>query len=166
MSSFKRAAGVVVSRQRIQVPTISSIQIQNRTFASDSKNDDSKKLPFGIEKILGEPDNLIPTDLESIIDPGHIPVYEKGLLRPQTWGTMNNELGLVLPPEGAGSFNFPILIPSRMDCSRVVGYEDPSTHAMFWFTNSHNDENNSMYYVGLIFRMLHIPDENAAAHAH
>ena len=68
MSSFKRAAGAVVSRQRIQVPTISSIQIQNRTFASDSKNDDSKKLPFGLEKILGEPDNLIPTDLERKID--------------------------------------------------------------------------------------------------
>ena len=29
---------------------------------------DSKKLPFGLEKILGEPDNLIPTDLERKID--------------------------------------------------------------------------------------------------
>ena len=82
---------------------------------------------------------------------------------------MNNELGLV-PPKGAGSFKSPIFIPSsRMDCSRVVGYEDPSsTHAMFWFTNSHHDENNSTYYVdgylGLFCRMLHIPDENAAAH--
>ena len=75
-----------------------------------------------------------------------------------------NELGLV-PPEGAGSFKSPIHIPSRLD-SRVVGYEDPSTHAMFWFTIQ-NDENT--YYVkdlGLFFRMLHIPDENAAARAH
>ena len=42
---------------------VSYIQIQNRTFASDSKIDDSnsnsnsKKLPFGLEEILGEPDN-------------------------------------------------------------------------------------------------------------
>lgn len=74
-----------------------------------------------------------------------------------------NELGLV-PPEGAGSFGSPILIPSRMD-SRVVGYEDPTTHAVYWFT-IHNDENS--YYIkdlGLFFKMLHIPDE-AAASAH
>ena len=69
---FRAAA---VSRQRIHVPTISSIQIQNRTFASDSKDDDSKRLPFGLEKILGETDNLIPTDLERKTDPGHIPAY-------------------------------------------------------------------------------------------
>ena len=72
-----------------------------------------------------------------------------------------NELGLV-PPEGAGSFSSPILIPSRMD-SRVVGYEDPTTHAVYWFT-IHNDDNT--YYIkdlGLFFKMLHIPDEEAAA---
>ena len=163
------------------MPTISSIQIQNRTFASDSKDDDSKKLPFGLEKILGEPDNLIPTDLERKTDPGHIPAYappelkkdlqDLGLTSINDLDEMEeknmegyNELGLV-PPEGAGSFKSPILIPSRLD-SRVVGYEDPSTHAMFWFT-IHNDENT--YYVkdlGLFFRMLHIPDENAAARAH
>lgn len=73
-----------------------------------------------------------------------------------------NELGLV-PPEGAGSFASPILIPSRMD-NRVVGYEDPTTHAMYWFT-IHND--NNTYYIkdlGLFFKMLHIPDESAHAH--
>ena len=72
-----------------------------------------------------------------------------------------NELGLV-PPEGAGSFKSPILIPSRMD-TRVVGYEDPSTHAIFWFT-IHNDENT--YYIkdlGLFFRNLNIKDDNAHA---
>lgn len=75
-----------------------------------------------------------------------------------------NELGLV-PPEGSGTFISPILIPSRMD-SRVVGYEDPSTHAMFWFT-IHNDDNT--YYIkdlGLFFKMLHIPDETAHASHH
>mmetsp|Transcript_27870 Transcript_27870/g.64579 ORF Transcript_27870/g.64579 Transcript_27870/m.64579 type:complete len:110 (-) Transcript_27870:229-558(-) len=73
-----------------------------------------------------------------------------------------NDLGLV-PPEGAGSFASPILIPSRMD-NRVVGYQDPETHAMYWFT-IHND--NNIYYIkdlGLFFKMLHIPDEEAQAH--
>jgi len=73
-----------------------------------------------------------------------------------------NDLGLV-PPEGAGTFQSPILIPSRMD-SRCVGYEDPTTHAMFWF-NIYND--NNTYYIkdlGLFFKMLHIPDEEAGAH--
>jgi hypothetical protein len=73
-----------------------------------------------------------------------------------------NNLGLV-PPEGAGTFASPILIPSRLD-SRVVGYNDPTTHAVFWFT-IHNDDNT--YYIkdlGLFFKMLHIPDEDAVAH--
>ena len=73
-----------------------------------------------------------------------------------------NDMGLV-PPEGAGTFSSPILIPSRMD-SRQVGYVDPETHAMFWFTIQ-NDEN--AYYIkdlGLFFKMLHIPDEEASAH--
>jgi hypothetical protein len=73
-----------------------------------------------------------------------------------------NELGLV-PPEGAGCFQSPILIPSRMD-SRVVGYEDPETHANYWFT-IHNDDNS--YYIkdlGLFFRMLHIPDDSVGGH--
>jgi hypothetical protein len=55
------------------------------------------------------------------------------------------------------------LIPSRMD-SRVVGYEDPETHANYWFT-IHNDDNS--YYIkdlGLFFRMLHIPDDSVGGH--
>jgi hypothetical protein len=75
-----------------------------------------------------------------------------------------NNLGLV-PPEGAGTFQSPILIPSRMD-SRVVGYNDPTTHALFWFT-IHNDDNT--YYIkdlGLFFKMLHIPDEEAVGGHH
>jgi hypothetical protein len=67
-----------------------------------------------------------------------------------------NDLGLV-PPEGTGTYASPILIPSRYDC-RAVGYQDPATHALYWF-NIHNDDNT--YYIkdlGLFFKMLHIPD--------
>lgn len=74
-----------------------------------------------------------------------------------------NDLGLV-PPEGTGTFASPILIPSRRT-SRAVGYQDPESHAMFWFT-IHNDD--SSYYIkdlGLFFKMLPIPaDEDAHAH--
>ena len=73
-----------------------------------------------------------------------------------------NELGLV-PPEGAGSYASPILNPSRLD-NRVVGYEDPTTHAMFWFTVHNDGHSYSIKDWGLFFKMLHIPDENAHAH--
>eukprot|EP00578_Thalassiosira_sp_NH16_P016124 CAMPEP_0181121328 /NCGR_PEP_ID=MMETSP1071-20121207/24678_1 /TAXON_ID=35127 /ORGANISM="Thalassiosira sp., Strain NH16" /LENGTH=141 /DNA_ID=CAMNT_0023206137 /DNA_START=160 /DNA_END=585 /DNA_ORIENTATION=+ len=136
-------------------------------------------LPFGLDKVLGtESDNLIPTDRMRKSKPGYIPEFapddlkkemeELGIdgveeldeLEEKNMEGYNN-LGLV-PPEGAGSFSSPILIPSRMD-SRVVGYNDPTTHALFWFT-LHNDDN--AYYIkdlGLFFKMLHIPDEEAAA---
>ena len=153
-----------------------------RAFSSkDGKDDkDETKLPFGLTKVFSaEPDNLIPTDLERKSKPGYIPDFatpeikkdlqELGLTGIDDLDEMEeknmegyNELGLV-PPEGAGSYRSPILIPSRMD-SRVVGYEDPETHAMYWFT-IHNDENS--YYIkdlGLFFRMLHIPDEHAGGH--
>lgn len=146
-----------------------------RSFSSK----DDKKLPFGLAKVLGEPDNLIPTDLERKSKPGHIPDFatpeikkdleELGLTGIEDLDEMEeknmegyNELGLV-PPEGAGCFQSPILIPSRMD-SRVVGYEDPETHANYWFT-IHNDDNS--YYIkdlGLFFRMLHIPDDSVGGH--
>ena len=136
-------------------------------------------LPFGLEKILGEPDNLIPTDRERKLKKGYIPEFAPDDLRKEMEelgidGVEEldeleeknmegyNNLGLV-PPEGAGTFASPILIPSRMD-NRVVGYSDPTTHAMFWFT-IHND--NNTYYIkdlGLFFKMLHIPDDEAVAH--
>lgn len=162
---FLRAASVVGRRRACAAIT------QSRTFAV--------KLPFGLEKILGEPDNLIPTDADRKSQKGTIPDFvtpdvkkdmeELGLTGIEDLDEMEeknmegyNELGLV-PPEGAGSFASPILIPSRMD-NRVVGYEDPTTHAMYWFT-IHND--NNTYYIkdlGLFFKMLHIPDESAHAH--
>jgi hypothetical protein len=139
------------------------------------------KLPFGLDKILGlgEPDNLIATERERKTHirplPDFVPedvkkdMNELGLDDIHDLDEMEeknmegyNDLGLV-PPEGAGSFASPILIPSRCD-SRVVGYCDPETHAMFWFTIQ-ND--NNTYYIkdlGLFFKMLHIPDEDASAH--
>lgn len=146
-----------------------------RAFASDSKD----KLPFGLSKVLGEPDNLIPTDADRRTKAGYIPPFatpeikkdmeELGLSGIEELDELEeknmegyNELGLV-PPEGSGTFKSPILIPSRLD-SRVVGYEDPTTHAMYWFT-IHNDQNT--YYIkdlGLFFKMLHIPDETVGAH--
>jgi len=143
---------------------------------SDKPKSDGPKLPFGLEKIMGEPDNLIATDRERRSKKGYIPDFvpeevkkdldELGLDGIDDLDEMEeknmdgyNELGLV-PPEGAGSFSSPILIPSRMD-TRAVGYEDPTTHAMFWF-NIQND--NNTYYIkdlGLFFKMLHIPDEES-----
>uniref|UniRef100_A0A7S1VA55 Uncharacterized protein n=1 Tax=Grammatophora oceanica TaxID=210454 RepID=A0A7S1VA55_9STRA len=146
-----------------------------RGFASD---DDKKAegLPFGLEKIFGstEPDNLIPTDkdrktrykkpLPDFITPdvkkdleelGVDSIEELDELEEKN-NEGYNDLGLV-PPEGTGTFKSPILIPSRFH-SRVVGYQDPTTHAMFWFS-IHND--NNAYYIkdlGLFFKMLHIPD--------
>ena len=133
----------------------------------------SSKLPFGLDKILGEPDNLIPTDNMRKSKPGTIPDFvtddvkkdleELGLDGIEDLDEFEvknvdgyNDLGLV-PPEGSGTYASPILIPSRYD-SRAVGYQDPETHAMYWF-NIHND--NNTYYikdVGLFFKMLHIPD--------
>lgn len=146
---------------------------QTRSFAEGGS-----KLPFGLDKILGEPDNLIPTDKDRKTKEGSLPDFvtpdvkkemeELGLDGIEDLDEMEeknmegyNELGLV-PPEGSGTFESPILIPSRMN-DRVVGYEDPTTHAMYWFT-IHNDNNS--YYIkdlGLFFKMLHIPDEEAHA---
>lgn len=165
-STVRRAAITACRRQATATTTKTSC----RTMAN---------LPFNLDKILGEPDNLIPTDRDRKSKPGYIPEFAPDDLRKEMEelgidGVEEldeleeknmegyNNLGLV-PPEGAGTYASPILIPSRMD-SRVVGYNDPTTHALFWFT-IHND--NNTYYIkdlGLFFKMLHIPDEEAAAH--
>ena len=137
-------------------------------------------MPFGIGKYLGEEsDYLIPTDAQRKTKPSHIPDFvpddvkkdlkELGLDGIEDLDELEarnvegyNDLGLV-PPEGTGTFASPILIPSRRG-SRVVGYEDPDSHAMFWFT-IHND--NNTYYIkdlGLFFKMLHIPSESSGGH--
>ena len=145
------------------------------------KKDDS--MPFGLGKMLGlgDSDNLIATDRDRKLKKGNIPDFVPADLKKEMdeLGVDNiedldeleeanvdgyNDLGLV-PPEGTGTFASPILIPSRR-ASRQVGYVDPVSHAVFWFT-IHNDDNT--YYIkdlGLFFKMLHIPDEEAFAGAH
>jgi hypothetical protein len=149
--------------------------VSRRSFASDGGK---KEVPFGLGKLfgLGEPDNLIATDRDRRIHKGDIPDFlpedvkkdldELGLDNIQDLDELEdanfdgyNDLGLV-PPEGTGTFASPILIPSRR-AQRQVGYVDPESHATFWFT-IHNDDNT--YYIkdlGLFFKMLHIPDEEA-----
>mmetsp|Transcript_11470 Transcript_11470/g.27391 ORF Transcript_11470/g.27391 Transcript_11470/m.27391 type:complete len:182 (-) Transcript_11470:248-793(-) len=150
---------------------------------SDKKSDEKEAstIGFGIGKWLGEKsDHLIPTDKQHDTRPKHMPEFlpedikkemkEMGLDGIEDLDELEqknidgyNDLGLV-PPEGTGTFASPILIPSRRT-SRVVGYQDPDSHAMFWFT-IHNDDNT--YYIkdlGLFFKMLPIPpDEDAHAH--
>lgn len=138
-------------------------------------------LPFGLDKILGlgEPDNLIPTDRERATKPKHIPDFvpddlkkdmeELGLDGVEDLDEMEeknmegyNELGLV-PPEGSGTFASPILIPSRYP-ERKVGYCDPETHAMFWFTIQNDDNHYYIKDLGLFFKVLHIPDPDVGGH--
>ena len=138
-------------------------------------------MPFGLGKMfgLGESDNLIATDRDRKLKKGDIPDFIPADLKKEMdeIGVENirdldeleeanidgyNDLGLV-PPEGTGTFASPILVPSRR-ATRQVGYVDPESHALFWFT-IHND--NNTYYIkdlGLFFKMLHIPDEEAFAH--
>lgn len=168
-SSVRRAAMAATRRHGI---LSAATQQQSRGMTN---------LPFGLDKILGssQPDNLIPTDRERKTKKGYIPEFapddlkkemeELGIDGIEELDELEeknmqgyNELGLV-PPEGAGTFKSPILIPSRMD-NRVVGYSDPATHTLYWFT-IHNDGNT--YYIkdlGLFFRMLNIPDEDASGH--
>jgi hypothetical protein len=150
-----------------------------RSFATSG--DDKKEMPFGLGKVfdLGDPDNLIATDRDRKIKKGNIPdflpddlkkdldsleidnIEELDELETKTLDGYN-DLGLV-PPAGTGTYASPILIPSRRS-TRAVGYVDPESHATFWF-NIHNDDNT--YYIkdlGLFFKMLHIPDEEAFGH--
>lgn len=161
----------------------SSLHTTSRCLEKADSNSSNSKLPFGLDKILGlgEPDNLIATNADRKIAksdiPDFIPEDLKKDMKDMEITTMNdldemeeenvdgyNDLGLV-PPEGSGTFASPILIPSRR-ASRQVGYVDPVSHAMYWFT-IHNDENT--YYIkdlGLFFKMLHIPDESMSAGHH
>lgn len=168
-----------VACRRLQAPSLAATT--TREF-SDKKTDDSgSTIPFGIGKWLGEKsDHLIPTDKDHDTRPKNMPEFfpedvkkemkELGLAGIEDLDELErknidgyNDLGLV-PPEGTGTFASPILIPSRRT-SRVVGYQDPDSHSMFWFT-IHDD--NSTYYIkdlGLFFKMLPIPsDEEAHAH--
>jgi len=162
-----------VASRRLQAPLLA------RGLATDSDKE-KQSIPFGIGKFLGEEsDYKIPTDKDRKTKPVHIPDFvpddvkkdlkELGLDGIEELDELEarnvegyNDLGLV-PPEGTGTFASPILIPSRRS-SRVVGYVDPDSHAMMWFT-IHNDDNT--YYIkdlGLFFKCLDIPSEEHAGH--
>ena len=164
-----------VSRRQAAVAT--------RAFATEKSTGGGEKpdIPlFGLGKWFGlESDYLIPTDKDRDTKAKSIPDFvpddvkkemeEMGLKGIEDLDELEakntegyNDLGLV-PPEGTGTFASPILIPSRR-ASRVVGYEDPDSHAMFWFT-IHNDGNT--YYIkdlGLFFKMLNVPSEDSGHH--
>lgn len=136
-------------------------------------------IPKGLSDALGKPDNLIPTDrdrnekenLEGLSpglrkdmeDLGIDSIAQLDELEEKNMSSYN-EHGMI-PPDDAGSFEKPILIPSRLK-ARCVGYVDPVTHATFWF-NIRNDDCH--YYIkdlGLFFKMMHIDDPEFAATAH
>ena len=172
---------VSAGRRRAVTAAASTASSSSANFQGVRAFSDKKEgggLPMGLDKILGEPDNLIPTDRERKTRKVHVPEFapelkkdfdELGIDGIEDLDELEekhmegyNDLGLV-PPEGSGTFQSPILIPSRM-ASRCVGYCDPETHAMYWF-NIHND--NNTYYIkdlGLFFKMLPIPDDEAVAH--
>lgn len=172
---------VSAGRRRAATAAASAVSGSPANFQGVRAFSDKKEgggLPMGLDKILGEPDNLIPTDRERKTRPTHVPEFapelkkdfdELGIDGIEDLDELEekhmegyNDLGLV-PPEGSGTYASPILVPSRM-ASRAVGYCDPETHAMYWF-NIHNDANT--YYIkdlGLFFKMLPIPDDEAAAH--
>lgn len=173
-----------VASRRAQAPVL----VRGFADKKDDKKDDTNvddpvsksTIPFGIGKFIGEEsDYKIPTDKQRRTKAGVIPDFvpedvqkemkELGLDGIEDLDELEarntegyNDLGLV-PPEGTGTFASPILIPSRRT-SRVVGYQDPESHAMMWFT-IHNDENS--YYIkdlGLFFKMLNIPSEGGGHH--
>lgn len=161
-------------------PTIRSTTLVKRSFAAGSGEGGGSKLPFGLDKLLKmtDTDDLVATDRDHKVRKNDIPDYVPEDLKKEMadleidnkddLDEMEEEnmddLGLV-PPEGSGTFASPILIPSRRQ-TRQVGFVDPETHDMMWFT-IYNDENT--YYIkqlGLFFKMLHIEDEEANAVAH
>lgn len=164
--SFSRASGSRLATRHSKAAAFSS----------------KSNLPFGLDKLLGisDPDNLIATDRDRKLKKGDFPDFLPEDLKKDMQENLEldniedldeleaknldgyNDLGLV-PPAGTGTFASPILIPSRR-ATRAVGYVHPLSHAVFWF-NIHND--NNTYYIkdlGLFFKMLHIPDEEAFAH--
>ncbi|CAJ1946404.1 unnamed protein product [Cylindrotheca closterium] len=169
LSNAARSVSRIASRRVNKAP------LAIRGFAEKKDDEGKGTIPFGIGKYLGEEsDFLVPTDKDRDTKPKHIPDFvpddlkkemeELGLTGIEDLDELEqrntegyNDLGLV-PPEGTGTFASPILIPSRK-ASRVVGYQDPESHSMFWFS-IHADD--STYYIkdlGLFFKMLSVPAE-------
>ncbi len=132
-----------------------------RWMSGDDKKHEPHKSRglLGVDSLLGEPDELIKTEKDRLVRPNTMPDYippdvqkdmkELGLdgledleeLEAQTPLDGWTDLGLV-PPEGSGTFASPILIPTRK-ANRVVGYTDPASHAMYYFT-IHNDDSECL----------------------
>jgi hypothetical protein len=137
-------------------------------------------LPKNMTDALGEPDNLIPTSKDRQVTKGSIDGVSDALKKDMAELGIDgiddldeleeknmasyNESGLV-PPDDAGTFEKPILIPSRLD-KRVVGYVDPTTHAVFWFTIRNDDAAYYLQDLGLFFKMMYIDDPEFRASIH
>ena len=136
-------------------------------------------LPKGIKDSVGDVDDLIPLSKDRRMKKVHMPDFlpddlkkdmaELGLEGVEDLDELEeknmegfNDAGLV-PPDHAGTFQKPILIPSRKQ-NRVVGYTDPVSHATCWFTIENNDAHYYIKDLGLFFKLLHIPAEQANAH--
>jgi len=150
-------SAVLVAGRRTGRGAVATLSQQQRTF-------------FG-KDFVPEPDTKIATDAERKSKTGGLPedlpeglkkdMEALGITAADDLDHLEEEevqgfqeSGMV-PPEDAGTFKSPILIPSRLD-ERQVGYTCPITHAVFWF-NIQND--NSTYYIkdlGLFFKMVHI----------
>lgn len=60
------------------------------------------------------------------------------------------------PPQGSGTKENPIEVPSEFK-ERVVGFEHPDSHAIYWFTVKAGD----LYYVnpiGMYFKLVPLPE--------
>lgn len=60
----------------------------------------------------------------------------------------------IYPPKGAGTKQMPFEVPSQHD-ERVVGFEHPESHAMYWF----NMKAGNLHYVreiGMYFKLVPI----------
>mmetsp|Transcript_30 Transcript_30/g.28 ORF Transcript_30/g.28 Transcript_30/m.28 type:complete len:124 (+) Transcript_30:117-488(+) len=63
----------------------------------------------------------------------------------ESTGDVGFDRSPIVPPAGAGSKTNPIMVPSNYD-ERQVGFEDPSSHQLQWFTL----KNGPLHYIPTI----------------
>ena len=71
-------------------------------------------------------DGLIPSDEERQVG------RRKEELEAESRGVILYNRDPITPPAGQGSYENPIMVPSGLN-ERAVGFEDPQTHAIYWF---------------------------------
>ncbi|GMH62430.1 hypothetical protein TrRE_jg7026 [Triparma retinervis] len=71
-------------------------------------------------------DGLIPSD------EGRQVGRRKEELEAESRGVILYNRDPITPPAGQGSYENPIMVPSGLN-ERAVGFEDPQTHAIYWF---------------------------------